>query len=239
MSRGKLCCCGSPIYLKAKYGSGYNLVLTRKQTENTVVSPSIGFYKSDDQASTNKITEFVQKYINTARLNTSINSEVTYVLPKDMCDRFAQLFVDLEANKDSLNIINIGISVTTVEEVFLKIGELENCDDLNESNVHFMNKPPIAKPSRSIASSTVNIVNNEDGLSDDEDVETSGSHLKTVFPMHPGALNFYYFQGLWTGSVEEDRTDTIPTSHLRLSESLFNIFPYLAITITNLLFRNI
>ena len=32
MSKGNLKCCGSPLYLKSKYGDGYNLVINRKKT---------------------------------------------------------------------------------------------------------------------------------------------------------------------------------------------------------------
>jgi hypothetical protein len=178
MSRGKLCCFGSPIYLKSKYGSGYNLVLTRKTLENHVVSPTLGFFQSDDQSSTNKITEFIQKYISTATLHTSINSEISYILPKDMCDRFPQLFIDLEANKDILNIINIGISITTVEEVFLKIGEIENCDDLTEPNMlsAVQKKFPVSNQGgNSLDSSTANIINSGDESNDkNDDDETLG-----------------------------------------------------------------
>ena len=33
MSKGSLRCCGSPLYLKSKYGSGYSLVLTRMRDQ--------------------------------------------------------------------------------------------------------------------------------------------------------------------------------------------------------------
>ena len=35
ISQGKLCCCGSSLYLKSQYGSGYYLTLVRKKEGDT------------------------------------------------------------------------------------------------------------------------------------------------------------------------------------------------------------
>lgn len=152
MSRGSLKCCGSPLYLKSKYGSGYNLVLTRKRTtrtvdneekENMVINnhsdPGAMTSESDllvesshDQstdneaytqlreAETRKIIDLIETEIPSAVLNSNINSELSFMLPSDQSSRFADLFEKLESKSEELNILNIGVSVTTVEEVFLK-----------------------------------------------------------------------------------------------------------------------
>lgn len=125
MSRGSLRCCGSPLYLKSKYDSGYNLVINKKTSDQT--SKAI-----NDDDSANKFMSIIQKHVQNARLNSNINNEISFLLPKEQTAKFAGLFNDLELYKDDLNIINVGVSVTTVEEVFLKIGDLEECEDLNE-----------------------------------------------------------------------------------------------------------
>lgn len=121
MSRGSLSCCGSPLFLKSKYGDGYNLVCIKK---------------TNDSTSDNHIINLISKHIPSSKLNSNINTEISFVLPKEEAAKFPELLRDLETNKDNLNIVNIGISVTTVEEVFLKIGDLENVedDDLIETN---------------------------------------------------------------------------------------------------------
>ncbi len=133
MSRGELRCCGSPLYLKSMYGSGYNLIITRKNDYNASNSTS--------NDNTHQLAELVSQHVNNAKLNSEINSEISFVLPKEECSKFPDLLLDLETKKESLNIINIGISITTVEDVFLKIGELENVDDQDIKHHHSADNP--------------------------------------------------------------------------------------------------
>lgn len=123
MSRGQLKCCGSPMFLKSKYGSGYNLLLTRKTNIQNI----------NDNIT--KITNLIKKHVKNAELNSNISTELSFVLPKEDASKFPGLFIELEAYKEELSIVNIGISVTTVEEVFLKIGdnELVSNEDMEQS----------------------------------------------------------------------------------------------------------
>lgn len=121
MSRGNLKCCGSPLYLKSKFDSGYNLVINRKCNDDN----------DSDELVTN-FTNLVQKHVTNAKLNSNINNEITFVLPKEEAFKFSQLFNELELVKNDLNIINIGVTVTTIEEVFLKIGDLEDAEEEEE-----------------------------------------------------------------------------------------------------------
>lgn len=117
MSRGSLKCCGSPLYLKSKYGSGYNLILTRKR--RNVAAENIEDNTSfKDQ--TDKIISLLNQFLPNAKLNSNINSEISFILPTEESGKFPQLFAEIEKNKNELGILNVGISVTTVEEVFLK-----------------------------------------------------------------------------------------------------------------------
>ncbi len=117
-------CCGSPIYLKSMYGSGYNLILTRKTNYDCIQNEAMNPIEN-----TNELIRLVNKHINNSKLNSDIAGEVSFILPKEECAKFPDLLLDLETNKVALNIVNIGISITTIEDVFLKIGELENLDE--------------------------------------------------------------------------------------------------------------
>jgi ATP-binding cassette subfamily A (ABC1) protein 3 len=132
MSRGSLRCCGSPLYLKSKYDSGYNLVINKKTSNKT--SKAI-----NDDPSVNKFMSIIQKHVQNAQLNSNINNEISFMLPKEQTPKFAALFSDLEQYKEELNIINVGVSVTTVEEVFLKIGDLEECEELDAAEESTLN----------------------------------------------------------------------------------------------------
>lgn len=103
MANGQLQCCGSPLFLKKRYGEGYHLTLVKKSAITD----------------TNVLTELIQKSIEGAKLESSVGVEVTYSLPSDDTALFEPLLRQIESD-ESLNIANYGISVTTMEEVFLK-----------------------------------------------------------------------------------------------------------------------
>nr|QNH67858.1 ATP-binding cassette transporter subfamily A member 3 X1 [Brachionus rotundiformis] len=117
MSKGSLRCCGSPLFLKSKYGSGYNLVLTKKIDENK---------QNHDKEIINLVTQAIPK----SKLNTNLTSEISFVLPSDQTAKFSHLLDEIDKNREILNIMNVGISVTTIEDVFLKIGEEEEMEEL-------------------------------------------------------------------------------------------------------------
>jgi hypothetical protein len=44
-------------------------------------------------------------------------------MPKSSCEHFDEIFKNLDANKEQVGISNYILRVTTLEEVFIKIGE--------------------------------------------------------------------------------------------------------------------
>ena len=132
MSKGSLKCCGSPLFLKSKYGDGYSLVITKnKLNENeekpahleeaagSFVSPASVIIKSATNTS-KTIEDLVKNMIPNAKISSNINSEISFILPTEETEKFSGLFERLEKEKEHLDILNIGISVTTLEEVFLR-----------------------------------------------------------------------------------------------------------------------
>lgn len=105
MGKGKLITCGSSMFLKKRYGIGYDLTVVKKSAEVPTVP----------------ITEAVKKFIETAIKSGDISMEVKYQLPASESPNFEQLFLFLENNQDTLGIQTFGISLTTLEEVFLKV----------------------------------------------------------------------------------------------------------------------
>uniref|UniRef100_A0A672IQI6 ABC transporter domain-containing protein n=1 Tax=Salarias fasciatus TaxID=181472 RepID=A0A672IQI6_SALFA len=97
MAGGELQCCGSPLFLKNKYGHAYN---------------------GED------ISRLVHLYVPNATLESSAGAELSYILPKESTSKFELLFAELEMNRDELGIASYGASVTTMEEVFLRVGKL-------------------------------------------------------------------------------------------------------------------
>ena len=104
MSNGQLQCCGSPLFLKKKYGVGYNMTIV-KTSDSTDVKP---------------ITNLIQFHVNDAKLQTSAGTEVSYSLPHENSHKFEVLFTEIENRRQKLGIDSYGVSITTMEEVFLK-----------------------------------------------------------------------------------------------------------------------
>uniref|UniRef100_H3B4F4 ABC transporter domain-containing protein n=1 Tax=Latimeria chalumnae TaxID=7897 RepID=H3B4F4_LATCH len=153
ISHGKLCCCGSSLFLKTQLGTGYYLTLVKKdRNKGPAVSAStvtIGM-KKDDSCSVKScdtglgselynesitvdlsiLSGLVQKYVSGARLVEDIGHEMVYVLPyrgaKD--GTFVKLFRELDSRLGELGITSYGISDTTLEEIFLKVAEETGVD---------------------------------------------------------------------------------------------------------------
>ena len=50
-------------------------------------------------------------------------AELSFILPSEATGKFEELFLELETRRRELGIASYGASVTTMEEVFLKVGE--------------------------------------------------------------------------------------------------------------------
>lgn len=103
MADGDLKTVGSSFFLKKKFGVGYRLV--------TVKGPG---------CDPKQLTSLLSKYIPGIQIETNIGSELTYILNEDFIGLFKTIFAELESNTDALKISSFGVSLTTLEEVFLK-----------------------------------------------------------------------------------------------------------------------
>ncbi|KAK5642701.1 hypothetical protein RI129_008868 [Pyrocoelia pectoralis] len=124
MAGGKLQCCGSSFFLKKKYGAGYHLIMEKKS-----------------MCEVNNVTNLLQKYMPQIQVDSCIGSELRYILSEEQSSIFEKMFADLETNSNCLGIQSYGISLTTLEEVFMKIGadhgQEENSD--SEGSEIFIN----------------------------------------------------------------------------------------------------
>ncbi|XP_058509003.1 phospholipid-transporting ATPase ABCA3 [Solea solea] len=107
MAGGELQCCGSSLFLKNKYGAGYHMVIVK-----------------DALCNVSEISRLVHMYVPNATLESSAGAELSYILPKESTSKFELLFAELEMNREELGIASYGASVTTMEEVFLRVGKL-------------------------------------------------------------------------------------------------------------------
>jgi len=66
------------------------------------------------------VFQAIKSHVREVRLESNVGAELSFALPKQQSANFGQLFTDLESNKDSLGIDSFGVSVPTLEAVFLK-----------------------------------------------------------------------------------------------------------------------
>lgn len=111
MSDGELKCCGTSFFLKKRFGTGYRLVCVKNENCNT-----------------NNVTNLLREYIPGIDVQEDIASELSYALPDEYVGKFEKMFQRLEEKQEFLNLISFGVSLTTLEEVFLKVGSDSNFD---------------------------------------------------------------------------------------------------------------
>nr|XP_030693914.1 ATP-binding cassette sub-family A member 5 isoform X2 [Globicephala melas] len=122
ISQGMLKCVGSSIFLKSKWGIGYRLSMY-----------------IDRCCATDPLSSLVKQHIPAATLLQQSDQQLVYSLPfKDM-DKFSGLFAALDTHSD-LGVISYGVSMTTLEDVFLKL-EVEAEIDQADYSV-FTQRPP-------------------------------------------------------------------------------------------------
>ena len=109
MADGRLKAMGSGLFLKSRYGVGYTLVVV-KEEQSTPSAP---------------IEAVVRAAVPAAEVTSEAGTELAFRLPFVASPAFAGLFRELDARKarGKLRISTYGISVTTLLEVFLRIGD--------------------------------------------------------------------------------------------------------------------
>ena len=66
------------------------------------------------------ITEKILTHVPKAEIESDVSAELSYILPNESKAQFQELFNELDESKSALKISTYGVSVTTMEEVFIK-----------------------------------------------------------------------------------------------------------------------
>ncbi|XP_077983207.1 phospholipid-transporting ATPase ABCA3-like [Glandiceps talaboti] len=121
MANGHLLCCGTSQFLKNRFGIGYHLTLVKQP-----------------KCDTNEIRNRIHRHVPEAVLRNESGAELSFILPREKTVAFKEMCKDLEENRLNLGIDSFGISVTTLEDVFLKVDEIaalsNNCNEDQDGN---------------------------------------------------------------------------------------------------------
>lgn len=115
MAEGKMVTCGSSLFLKNEFGAGYELTIVKRN----------GLSSSKAKI----IQNIVKDSCSGSRFLGDVGTEMRYQLPTENSGEFSTLFRILEDDKERLGIEAFGISLTTLEEVFLRV-----CNGTGEVN---------------------------------------------------------------------------------------------------------
>ncbi|XP_031398981.1 ABC transporter A family member 1 isoform X1 [Punica granatum] len=123
MANGSLKCCGSSLFLKHQYGVGYTLTLVKSAPTASAAA------------------DIVYRHIPSAICVSEVGTEISFKLPLASSPFFEGMFREIEScmmrstsssvkgsSEELLGIESYGISVTTLEEVFLRVAGSE-CDE--------------------------------------------------------------------------------------------------------------
>lgn len=104
-----------------RYGIGYHMTMVK-----------------DASCDSSQVEHLVESLVPKAEQVTDVGAELSYILPSSATPSFPELFNKLETEKKTLGIVSFGISVTTMEEVFMKVGEEATEDTLNDRYLHML-----------------------------------------------------------------------------------------------------
>jgi hypothetical protein len=117
LSKGRVQCVGSSLFLKSRFGVGYHL--------NISLKPG---------ADADAVACAVESHIPQAKREVSTaKMEASLSLPTSTAAAFPKLFDSLSERRAELNIGSFGINVTSLEEVFLQLAKREEDQDAVEA----------------------------------------------------------------------------------------------------------
>lgn len=136
MAAGVLQCCGSSLFLKNRFGAGYRITCARK-----IIGPatSVGAIADEAGGQANRredVSAVILRHLPEAELLTNVGAELSMRLPMST-GQFVGLFEELDTRLPELGVEHYGLSMVTMEEVFLRVasGEISSLDNVRNGAV--------------------------------------------------------------------------------------------------------
>jgi len=145
LSRGRIKCMGSPLFLKHKFGVGYSLMLSKQQGQDThAMATAVHDHEREEESKAPAalaagawdpaaLTRLVKERVSGAEQLSHSGGELSYRLPLGSAGAvLPDLFDYLDANRCALGLQNYALSVTTLEDIFLQIAAEEEQQQVEE-----------------------------------------------------------------------------------------------------------
>ena len=174
MSRGRVICCGSSVFLKRVYAGGYHLRIAK--SERFDIKSFHGF---------------VKEHLPDSKLENETANEIKFTIAAEDTANLPHFFEKLENEKLSLGVYSCGVNVASMDDVFLRVIELENTKaksiEAAEASMHAdLATLAVARTSR--ANSVISIYTNKPQV-DLQTHKTTGNHLDVFNNNHPSYFN--------------------------------------------------
>jgi hypothetical protein len=129
MAEGQLRCVGSSLFLKKKYGVGYQLTIEKNEKHAVVDTDAAVEVDSDTphisvsgmNYNDDNLKQIVTSAVSEASLLSNVGSELSYQLPMAAASKFTTMFEGLDKEEEEGRIQCYGVSITTLDEVFLLV----------------------------------------------------------------------------------------------------------------------
>ena len=105
MNEGRLQTVGSSFFLKKRFGSGYKFICVKERGCNP-----------------NEILNTLREFVPDAHLESNAQTEAVFIIKENYLPVFHEMFKKIENDSVMLKISSFGCSLTTLEEVFIKVG---------------------------------------------------------------------------------------------------------------------
>ncbi|XP_063859615.1 phospholipid-transporting ATPase ABCA3-like isoform X2 [Scylla paramamosain] len=159
MASGRVVCAGSTLFLKNKFGDGYTLEII--MTENCNVD---------------SLKEEVNKHMPSAVLQSIQGGEINFKLSPDT-SLFAPLVNSLSSRKEELGIRHFGLSLTTMEKVFLGVSTVMKKDEEEQQTVLSGDEEEHTQHRDSVCMEDGDFAGSKDHLSDGDWRKLTGTTL--------------------------------------------------------------
>jgi len=142
LKEGTLQCCGSALFLKQRFGLGYNITIVTDKNQTVLNHQGLDIQNKrnptgiDEGNETNdntpnsktqeKVGVFLKNHIPGSRFIRESARELVFRFPPESETKFPELFDGLEKEAGFLGVTSYGVCDTSLEEVFLELAEEEN-----------------------------------------------------------------------------------------------------------------